>query len=223
MTPDKNQPRNQEQVQKDLQDWLALAPESRDSQWEEKFFHLFMQAKVQVLSPDPITGPDTWPYLAIESSLEGTEDTQKIMAWLEEKGLGLVLNPEQEYPDFVFNYGMVWNFRKTGRFYLEAKDIPTGEVILGAGAKFGNPGSEYFPAYVRKVLRDFFRDQNLYGVKILGVLQENHLDLGFSLASLGNPPKSEHQGILEAISWFLPSHYSLALLQEEGLPAFFDL
>jgi hypothetical protein len=37
---------------------------------------------------------------------------------------------------------------------------------------------------------------------------------------LGNPPTKEHQGIAEAISWFLPPHYSIVLISETGLPPF---
>jgi hypothetical protein len=37
---------------------------------------------------------------------------------------------------------------------------------------------------------------------------------------LGNPPEREHEGIAEAIAWFLPNHYSVVLISEKGLPTF---
>ena len=48
-------------------------------------------------------------------------------------------------------------------------------------------------------------------------------DLAFSLESLGNPPDKEHIGILEALSWFFPTHYSLMLISQKGLPLFTEL
>jgi hypothetical protein len=50
-----------------------------------------------------------------------------------------------------------------------------------------------------------------------------HYDLAFSLESLGNPPTKEHQGIAEAITWFLPPHYSVVLVSEKDLPEFIAL
>ena len=48
-------------------------------------------------------------------------------------------------------------------------------------------------------------------------------EFGISLESLGNPPETEHAGIAEAISWFLPPHYSIVLISEKGMPQFVDL
>ena len=74
---------------------------------------------------------------------------------------------------------------------------------------------------MRKILRDFFRDQGLLAVKILMMSQDGkNFDLAISLESLGNPPEKEHQGIAEAISWFLPPHYSLLIVSEKGLPSY---
>ncbi len=205
---------------------LQVPVADRDFDWEDRFFVNLTQSQVRVLNPEPIAGPDGWPYLAVatDPSEIGTVDqVQKLLAWLAQKGVGLVVNPGQEYPDFVFTYGMIWLFRQTGRFYLRAEQVPPGEAILGAGAKFGDPDEKYLPQSVRKILADFFRDQGLYNVKILAIAQERHMDLAFSLESLGQPPQAEHQGILEALSWFLPGHYSLVLASEKDLPPFFNL
>ena len=56
------------------------------------------------------------------------------------------------------------------------------------------------------------------------ISQDNiHFDLCFSLESLGNPPDNEHEGIAEALSWFLPTHYSIVLISEKSLPEFLPL
>ena len=79
------------------------------------------------------------------------------------------------------------------------------------------------------ILRELFRDHCLEGEKkasipfLCGAVGFLSYDLCFSLESLGGPPNQEHSGIAKALSWFLPQHYSVALVKEEGLPSFFDL
>src|SRR5690606_19086342 len=130
-------------------------------------------------------------------------------------------------PDFVLTYGMIWNFRETGRFVDESTgDVIPGrtEFLQGTKVLAGPPSDKYLPPYVRAIMREFFKQQGKAEVKIL-VLSEDqkHYDLCFSLESLGSPPRHEHHGILEAISWFLPAHHSLVLASEAGLPQFHPL
>ncbi|MFN7906285.1 MAG: hypothetical protein ACK5P5_13985 [Pseudobdellovibrionaceae bacterium] len=208
-----------------LHDLIQIPEASRDHNWEEKFFFEFAKSNVEVANDSPQTGPDGWPYLILQTGDQSEEPAQKIIQWAAERGIGLVLNPTKEYPDYVFTYGMLWNFRKTGRF-LSAQmpkmtNLSKFEVNTEKGFYSGHPTEDYFPDYARKVLRDFFADQKIKDVKILLISSDNkNFDLVFSLESLGVPPTLEHQGILEAISWFMPPHYSLALMSEKGLPPF---
>ncbi|MEQ1665166.1 MAG: hypothetical protein ABL927_07315, partial [Bdellovibrionales bacterium] len=85
-------------------------------------------------------------------------------------------------------------------------------------AHFASP---FLPQYVRKILRTFFLDNGIKEMKILLLITEDkNFDLCFSLESAGSPPENEHMDFLEAVSWFLPAHYSLRLVSEEGLPKF---
>lgn len=209
-----------------LTDLLNVPDESRDLHWENQFFDALLVSKVKVLSPDPQQGPDGFPYLLVQTAEDATEPTPKVLNWLAMKGIGLVVNPTKSYPDFVFHYGMVWHFKETGLFVRPQAEVPPGTVEIqeGQGLHAGPPTPQYLPDYVRSILREFFRDQGLLDVKILVMSQDRkHYDLAVSLESLGNPPAHEHQGIAEAISWFLPGHYSLVLVSEKGLPPFVAL
>lgn len=217
---------------RNLSQLLQTSAESRDFQWEDEFLTQLASTKVHVLSPDPQTGPDQWPYLMVgtdqaQAPEDSAEETQKILAWLAERGIGLVVNPTKEYPDFVLSYGMVWNFRETGRFIDRRQTLGsdasqdevsyTQETLKNAGP----PTEQYLPAYVRNILRQFFRDQGILQIKILVMSTDNvNYDLAISLESLKNPPAHEHAGIAEAISWFLPPHYNIVLISEKGLPPF---
>lgn len=206
---------------------LVKTPDSeRDTQWENNFFVALSKEKVKVMSPDPQTGPDSWPYLMVETGADADEPAQSVLQWLSDKGIGLVVNPMREYPDYVFSFGMIWHFKETGFFYKTADDAPIGTFEVSAGEEIhaGDASPAYLPKYVRNIIKEFFRDQGVLSPRILVMSRDRkNYDLGFSLESLGNPPEKELQGIAEAISWFLPPHYAIAIVSEKGLPKFFDL
>lgn len=206
---------------------LETKEEDRNQQWDENFFKLFTESEVGILSEDPQQGPDGWPYLIIETNSAGatrTESAQKILHWLSSRGIGLVVNPKRlPYPDYVFSYGMIWSFRETGFFNKYQDNTLDKNFVLDSNSsiKTGPPSAEYLPAYVRGIVKDFFRDQSVFEPRVLMIsVDGTNYDLCFSLESLGLPPETEHDGILEAISWFLPPHYSIAIVSEKGLPEF---
>ncbi len=221
-----------------ISELLKTAEQDRNFSWDEKFFKSFSEQQVRLLSQDPQQGPDGWPYIICEtlSPADGAEaanyeieSTQKLFHWLEGKGIGLVVNPKREpYPDYVFSYGMIWNFRQTGFFIqpdLANKAAENSEIDYQNKKIFsGAPTEAYLPLNVRKVLKDFFRDQAVLNPKVLMIsTDEKNYDFCISLESIGNPPATEHTGVAEAISWFLPTHYSIVLVSEAGLPKFVDL
>lgn len=209
-----------------LNELVKVPFEARDHKWESQFFNEISKCKLRLLSPDPQEGPDGFPYLLTATNGETTDEFQQILHWAYKKGIGLVINPEQEYPDFVFTYGMLWSFKETGYFYRTTQVMPNSLVELKAGANFvyGEPSEQYLPVYARNILREFFRDQGLLAVKLMVFSEDQkNFDLLISIDSLGNPPTKEHDGIAEAISWFLPPHYSIALVHTSGLPEFYNL
>lgn len=206
-----------------FEDLLSQPADQRDSDWETMVLRDFPKQNVAVLHPDPKPGPDGWPYLWIETGPDADEPVMKILDWLSTRGIGLALNPEKETPDFVFTYGMIWNFRLRGSFLSAAPERKGGEFILQPGSQVltGAPSETFLPKYARAVIKQFFLDQGVYAPKILLVSEDKkNFDLCFSFESLGQPLSGEHMGIAEAISWFLPSHYSVAIVSEKAVPGF---
>ena len=209
-----------------LTELVKIPDEQRDHQWEIDFFMAITSGKVKLVDEGPQQGPDGWPYMLALTSEHATEPANKIMQWAATKGVGLAVNPNKEYPDYVFTYGMLWHFKETGLFYRTADEIPSGAVAIEEGQKVhgGAPTPQYLPQYVREILKEFFRDQGVLRPRILVMSTDRkNYDLAFSLESLGSPPEKEHQGIAEALSWFLPPHYSIVLVGEHGLPPFVEL
>jgi len=229
-------------VSANLSDLLKFEPSARDREWEYAFLHAFPQAKLKILSETPSQGPDGWPYLLVQIDETATESAQKVLSWLSDKGIGLVVNPKKDAPDYVFTYGMIWNYRERSEFLsqsgLDRERVSVQKIELAGGQKVfaGPPSDSYLPTYARHILKAFFRDNGIGTMKVLVMRDDSgavasvsdpappeRYDLCFSLEALGTPPATEHKGILEALSWFLPAHYSLMVISENGLPAFTPL
>lgn len=215
-----------------LSSHLQTKEEDRNQAWDEIFFKLLSESNLQIIAEDPQQGPDGWPYLICETTTGNPDNSrvdsaQKIMHWLSQRGIGLVVNPKRlPYPDYVFSYGMIWSFRETG-YFIKYQDLKRDSQFVldkNSNIKTGPPTKQYLPDYVRSIIRDFLRDQTIFDARILMISTDGeNYDLCFSLESLGSPPDSEHEGILEAIAWFLPPHYSVAVVSENNIPGFESL
>lgn len=207
---------------------LSVPADDRDLNWERQFLSILPLQHCEVLSPEPQMGPDGWPYLLIKIGQEkASEPVAKVLQWLGERGIGLVVNPEQAYPDYVLSYGMIWSYIQRGNFAEISEaitDASAQPVEINSSVFVGEPTPEVLPAGVRKIMREFFRDQGILRPRILGVSPDGKkFELALSLESLGEPPEKEHPGIAEAISWFLAPDYPVILMSEKTHPGFVDL
>ena len=202
-----------------MENLLSVDLDDRDEAWEAKFFQELPKSHFEFLSDTPIEGPDGMPYLAVKMTEKG-EPTDKVLEWLGEKGVGLAINPDNEKPDYVFSYGMIWNYLLNGEFITAMADKNSGgkEVAITPGQEMmaGTPSETYLPPHVRSLFKEFLHEQGVLQPKIVMLSQDSkNYDFCFSLESLGNPPQEEWGGILEAFSWFFPLHYSFSILSEE--------
>lgn len=208
---------------------LIQQPESqRDDRWEQDFLEQFSRLKVQLDGDQAKQGPDGWPYLFVRTGAGGKEPVTDIVRWLAGRGIGMVVNAHKMVPDYVFPYGMLWNFVEHGRFTasFEAKR-PAGDVVFAREQNmvFGPPSDRYMPPYVRGVMREFLRAQGFEKPKVLVATTPDYkdVDLLLSLDSLGGLPKPEQKKFAEMMAWFLPLHYTFVLGDEKDLPKFHDL
>ena len=206
-------------LQKQVIDCLKVKDADRHQAWQEQFLKLVPSSYVTVLSSEPQQGPDGMPYFLVQIEENSKEPLIKLLNWLTEKGIGLVVHPEKEYPDYILTYGMIWFFKET-HLFLSPHSMSSHQKGFqssqNAEVVFGQPSKEFLPLYVRSILRQFFLDQGVYKPQLVMVGPDKHnMDICFCLESLGNPPVSEHEGILKAISWFLPQHYFISISQKD--------
>ncbi len=204
---------------------LIQQPESqRDEKWEAEFLTQFAQLKVELVGDQAQTGPDGFPYFYVKTGPEGQESVRDVVQWLSNKGIGLVVNPQKMMPDYVFTYGMIWNYVETGRF-LSPEPLQSPESADPGGLISGPPSEKYLPPYVRGVLREFLQAQGFAAPKVLVVSSQDYrlVDLVISADSLAGLAKSEHVKFAEMVSWFLPLHYNLVVGEAERHLSFHSL
>ena len=210
-----------------LGDLLKTNGDLRDDVWEKAFLSALPTAKVSMLTTEAQQGPDGWPYFLVSTeATDATEPLVKVLEWLSSRGIGLVINPQRDAPDYVLTYGMIWNFRERGEFLSPTRSVSAGAIEIQPGAEVltGAPTEQFLPSYARAILKQFLLDQGIFAPKILLVsFDKSNYDLCFSLESLKSPPEKEHAGIAEALAWFLPAHYAVSLVSEKSIPGFLPL
>lgn len=213
-----------------LTNLLSQPEAARDEEWEQAVLHALVDTNLTLEGDGAQAGADGWPYLFVRTAADATEPAQRILHWLSERGIGLVLNAHKQVPDYIFSYGMIWYWRETGSFFLNVAKSTVQRYSEPVHYRkhqnitVGPPTLKELPPYAQSVLRKFFSDQGIKDPKVTVIrMEENKFDLCFSLESLGKPEKKEHSGIAEAIAWFLPNHYSVVLASEQDLPPFYSL
>lgn len=203
---------------------LATPFKVRNSDWEKKFFKILLEQQCSVISPEPQEGPDGFPYLMVSTDPKNQDVFANVAKWGASRGIGVVVNPE-ENADYVFTYGMLWNYALRGEFLTTSEEQRTGPLSItnGQTVLVGAPSEDYWPTPVRKIFKEFLVQQGIFEMKVLMLFEKENGpgDFCFSIESLGNPPQSEWEGILEAFSWFFPRHYSLSLISEKNFNADF--
>jgi hypothetical protein len=202
---------------------LKVKLQDRDPDWEVQFLSALCHERMSLVQDQPVQGPDSWPYMMLRTG--GDEPMMNLVRWASTRGIGFVVNPDQAMPDYVLTYGMIWNCRERGEFLTPAPE-KSSELIIRDGEQLfaGPPSTTYLPEDVRQVLRDFLKRQRVSAPRVLMLSRdEKDWDLAFSIESLNSPPATEHAGIAEAVSWFLPAHYSVALVSERVVPGFVAL
>lgn len=199
-----------------MKNLLKVADDERNAEWERSLLEKLVAEKVSLIQEQPVNGPDQFPYFLVEYPSKATEEpVENILGWLSEKGIGFVLNPNREpCPDLVLTYGMIWGLRHFGNIWAPVKSEEF---------QVGDPSEEILPTYARKIIQSFLQDQGVLQPRILAANQSKGLDFCFSIESLENPPEEEYEGIAEALSWFIPPNFSVALASEKDLSGFAPL
>lgn len=209
---------------KTLSDYLAVNSGLRDNTWESDFFRSLIASKIFVIDDTVQMGPDGWPYIFItddKSVSHISEDTAlNVIQWAYENGVGLALNPAKERPDYIFHYGMIWNFVHN-KFFIKDEVV---ETPPNAPIYVAQVSEDIVPMQALGFIKDYIKSAGIDAPRGALISRDKlNYDFALSIESLGNPPKEEHEGIARGVGWFLPNHLPVVLIFEDKLQKLFDL
>lgn len=219
----------QREKTKELSELCDVAPAARDGAWARNFFTTFPQAVFKSRDPQLLRGPDGFPYFVLELPEVGEHfqafQPVDVIAHCVENGFGIVLNPTEEPPDFVFPYGALWAYHARGEFY------PPTEVSGAAGAKeekleegrevmVGQPSEEFFPVPAQRAVATFLK--YALGIEtpscflLMDPKQKPDRSLVFNVFPSAFPSQDHFFGALRALGWFFPNDYVATAIDKDS-------
>lgn len=208
--------------QKSLHELTLVKGSGRTQAWEQQFLKSFETAEIVITSEDVQMGPDGWPYLFASTNTEAQGFKDKalnVVQWAYQHGVGIVINPDKEKPDFVFNFGMVWSYMHRGEFVkLFDENYPEDAQVYIAKIT-----DDMIPSHVQHILKDYIASAGVETPRAALITRDKlNYEIAFAIESLNNPPAHEHLGIAKGIGWFMPTDMPVVLLYEEKFQKLFE-
>lgn len=199
----------------------------RDEKWRDDFLLSIAAANLKLGNPEVILSQDGFPYFQLQTVAAGESFQafviQNQLPNILEKGFGVVINAEQEHPDWAFSYGDLVNYRLSGSFYAETSNFSsTAYQAVGKDEEVmvGQPSEEIFPNYLRLHIKEFLQYEGVKNPKIM-LLARNvqdelraSKDLVFNIIPAQFATEADFQNIMNTLQWFLPKHYTFFGIDE---------
>ncbi|MDR1888710.1 MAG: hypothetical protein LBQ81_04940 [Zoogloeaceae bacterium] len=196
------------------------------------------QASFCCEAPQVIEGPDSFPYVRLTLPESNKPFTcyvieHMIPQFILQKGLGIVINPDKERPDWVFSHGDLVNYHVYGAFDARDARFDAGipEVLTlkeENRIQTGEPSLQLLPLETRQVLRHFFERAGIPAKVLLmsrasdeKTGEKGGLSLVFPFTPNSFNNQEEYEHCVQSIGWYLPHHYSVIGMAEDEY--FYDL
>jgi len=196
---------------------LSTPTSKRNTDWEKSFLKTFPTFDLYLKSDEPFQGPDAFSYMDVTT--EKTPQKIKLedfLAWCGHAGVGIVLNlKSNKTPDYVFNYGMIWNYLLRKTFInsdSKKTNIEDVKTLLVHKILEG-----YLPQYVRQNISDFLVANKIEGAKI-GLISKGDntpYEILWYFPKNQDLSEEDEKTLLESISWFLPLDYNVAMVMKD--------
>lgn len=210
--------------------------EQRDQRWVENFLNNIDQANLKLGNPEVIIASDGFPYIQLQT-VTTDESFQafvisKQLPTILMQGFGIVINPQNEKPDWVFSYGDICNYELNESFYTDDSIFSKNkeQVVIGQDEKIliGQPSEAILPKYLKNQLRDFLTHAGIKLPKAMMIARdfENEKsvkqDLVFNFTPQQFDNEKTFQQVATTIGWFLPKHYSILFIDETSVDNGFE-
>ncbi|MFZ4860808.1 hypothetical protein ACL9RF_01350 [Sphingobacterium sp. Mn56C] len=200
----------------------------RDQEWVASFLSNIADANLKLGNPEVVIASDGFPYVQVQT-VATNENFQafvisKQLPTLLLQGFGIVVNAQNEQPDWVFTYGDIVNFELNDTFYSEDHLFSQHKenVVIGNDEKIliGQPSDSILPKYLRNQLREFLNHAGIKTPKTMLIARnfedeavvKQDLVFNFTPGQFANEQAFQQVG--NTITWFLPRHYSILFIDE---------
>ena len=216
---------------------LEIPFDQRDQAWVTTFLDNIAGANLKISQTEVVIASDGFPYVQLES-VHTDENFQafvinKQLPTLLMQGFGVVINPQNTQPDWVFSYGDIVNYELNDSFYTDESIFSHNKenVAIGSDEKvlIGQPSDAILPKYLRNQLREFLKHAGIKIPKIM-LIARNHedeanvkQDLVFNFTPNQFANEEQFQQIGGTIAWFLPKHYSFLFVDEMAVENGFEI
>lgn len=203
----------------------------RDQKWIATFLENIADANLKLGNPEVIIASDGFPYVQLETVTSNEHFhafvISKQLPTLLLQGFGIVINAQNEQPDWIFTYGDIANFELNDSFYSDDSIFSNHRenVVIGNDEKvlIGQPSDAILPKYIRKQLREFLKHAGINIPKTMLIARnfedesqvKQDLVFNFTPAQFAN--EQDFQQIGSTVAWFLPRHYSFLFIDEMSI------
>ncbi|QJD94618.1 hypothetical protein HH214_01395 [Mucilaginibacter robiniae] len=210
---------------------LVQTPKSeRDENWQKAFLQNVIQASFRCGEPQVITGPDGFLYFQLflpepNKSFQCYVIDKMKDDFLLSSGFGVVINPTPNSVDWVFSYGDILNLHLNKTFYTTEKTpfsrrVNDETIDKNEKVMIGQPSEAILPQQTRQLLAELLKINGVENPKVLLMMRDKQdgkdstQDLVFNLTPQTFKTQDEYRSIMQAISWYLPKHYSFVGIDE---------
>lgn len=219
----------------EVQDLLEVEREQRDPAWIVRFYAAIVDASMATTSGQVIHGPDGFSYFVLNLPPAGQPFEpfciSHVLDICLEKGFGVVVQPEPGPPQWVFPYGLLWSLKAFGSLEVAGapdgkseeplpSGVPSGRPVSFDKVLVGQPGESFFPAFARKVIKQFLTAKTSNPVPGVLLLTDPHSrpaqSLVFSVFPEDFASREDFSDTMYRLTWFIPRHYGLISIAKDS-------
>jgi len=212
---------------------LQVDKGKRDEPWRLAFHQHVQTASFECGEPHIMTGPGGFSFFVLKTPEQGRSFEaiciHDLKGFLLEKGLGVAINPTDTGAEWLFSYGDIVNLHINNGFIMDTATADIQHIEMtkrvevikkGEDIMLAQPSGKYLPAPARTAIKKCLHEKGIKAPKILLLCRKKDgrmiEELAFNIYPADFPSVQQRDEAMQAIAWFLPSHYSVVSFHEAG-------
>jgi hypothetical protein len=206
---------------------LRMPLEARDENWRNTFLNAIVDASMAGRSPQVLRGPDGFPYFCLDLPPSGTGFTpfciSHILDHCLESSLGIVVAPGQGSAAWVFSFGSLLNFSKTGKFYGDDTASEQMETVeQEREVLVGMPDPILFPDSAREGLKRLLGNWKFMEGRVPSFFMLNDFSqrpdrsLVFNFFRDDVDSEEDFNLLRKMVKWFVPDYLGLITIERDS-------